>query len=147
MVQYWYQWSKENDKNRCTLHCTSIDVTSQWYQNDPFILPSQAKQVFYLQDTKLHDPWKIVQCIQHRGVFDVPEVGGGESNDNTEYSDTFQQEAIVDVVPINVEDNIIEYCMDDVETEVVPEGGTSRDINQNEEHDIPDIDFDMDYDM
>ena len=80
----------------------------------------------------MRDPWKIMQCIQHRGVFDVSEVGGGESNDNTEDSDAFQQEAIVDVVPINVEDNIIEYCMGDVETEVVPEGGTSRDANQND---------------
>ncbi|XP_075645578.1 uncharacterized protein LOC142616658 [Castanea sativa] len=72
------------------------------------------------------------------GVFDVPEVGGGESNDNTEDSDAFQQEAIVDVVSINVEDNIIDYCMGDVETKIVLEGGTSRDANQNEEHDIPD---------
>ena len=61
-------------------------------------------------------------------MFDVLEVKGGESNDNTKDSDAFQQEAIVDVVPINVEDNI-EYYMGDVETEVVPEGGTSRDAN------------------
>ena len=54
-----------------------------------FILPSQVRQVFYLQDTKLGERWKIVQSIQHRGVFDVPEVGGGESNDNTEDSDAF----------------------------------------------------------
>ena len=79
-------------------------------------------------------------------VFNVPEVGGGESSDNTEDSDEFQQEAIVDVVPINVEDNI-EYCMGDVETEIVPEGGTSRDTNRNEKDDIPDVDLDMDYDM
>ena len=94
----------------------------------------------------MRDPWKIVPCIQHRGVFDVPEVGGGESNDNTEDSDAFQQETIVDVVPINVEDNIIEYCMSDVETEVVPESGISRDTNHNEENDILDVDLDMDYD-
>ena len=93
------------------------------------------------------EPWKIVQSIQHRGVFDVPEVRGGEFNDNTENKDAFQQEAIVDIVSINVEDNIIDYCVDDVETEVVLEGGTSRDANQNEEHDIPDVDLDMDYDM
>ena len=37
--------------------------------------------------------------------------------------------------------------MGDVETEVVLEGRTSRDANQNEEHDIPDVDVDMDYDM
>ncbi|XP_023882805.1 uncharacterized protein LOC111995129 [Quercus suber] len=82
-----------------------------------------------------------------RGVFDVPEVGGGESNDNTEDSDEFQQEAIVDVISINVEDNIIDYCIGDVETKVVLEGETSRDANENEKHDIPDIDLDMDYDM
>ena len=81
------------------------------------------------------------------GVFDVPEVGSEGSNDNTEDSDAFQQEAIVNVVSINVEDNIIDYCMGDVETKVVLEGGISRDANQNEEHDIPDVDLDMDYDM
>jgi len=80
-------------------------------------------------------------------VFDVPEVRGGESNDNIEDSDTFKQEVIVDVILITVEDNIIEYCMGDVETKVALEGGTSRDANQNKEHDIPDVDLDMDYDM
>ena len=79
-------------------------------------------------------------------MFDATEVKGGESNDNTKDSDAFQQEAIVDVVPINVEDNI-EYCMGDVETEVVPKGGTSRDANQNEKHDISNVDLDMDYDI
>ena len=80
-------------------------------------------------------------------MFDVLKVGGGESNDNTENSHAFQQEVIVDVVSINVEDNIIDYCMGDVEIEVVLKGGTSRDANQNEEHDIPDVDLYMDYDM
>ena len=75
-----------------------------------------------------------MQSIQHRGVFDVPEVEGGESNDNTEDYDAFQQETIVDIVSINIEDNIIDYCIGDVETEVVLEGGTSRNTNQNEEH-------------
>ena len=51
------------------------------------------------------------------------------------------------IVSINVEDNIIDYCMGDVEIEVVFEGGTSRDANQNEEHDIPDVDLNMDYDI
>uniref|UniRef100_A0A2N9E4T3 DUF4216 domain-containing protein n=1 Tax=Fagus sylvatica TaxID=28930 RepID=A0A2N9E4T3_FAGSY len=34
---------------------------------------SQAKQVFYLRDTKLGGHWQVVQCVQLRGVFDVPE--------------------------------------------------------------------------
>jgi len=73
----------------------------------------------------LGELWQIVQCIQHKGVFNIQEVGDKESNVNTEDSNAFQQEAI-DVVPINVEDNI-EYCMSDVKAEVILEGGTSRD--------------------
>ena len=88
-----------------------------------------------------------MQSIQHRGVFDVLEVGGGKSNDNIEDSDAFQQEAIIDAISINIEDNIIYYCIGDVETNVILEGGISRDANQNEEHDILDIDLDMNYDM
>ena len=132
---------------RTNTHCTSIDVTSQWYENNPFILPSQARQVFYLQNTKLDESQKIVQSIQHRGEFDVSEVEGGESNDNIKDCDAFQQEAIIDIVSINVKDNIIDYCMGDVETEVILKGVTLRDVNQNEEHDIPNVDLDMDYDM
>ena len=37
-------------------HYTSIDVTSWWYENDHFRLPSQARQVFCFQDTKLGEP-------------------------------------------------------------------------------------------
>ena len=51
---------------RIDAHYISIDVTSRWYENDHFILPRQARQVFYLQDTKLGEPWKIVQSIQQR---------------------------------------------------------------------------------
>ena len=132
---------------RTDAHYTSVDVTSRWYENDPFILPSQARQVFYLQNTKLDESQKIVQSIQHRGEFDVSEVEGGESNDNIKDCDAFQQEAIIDIVSINVKDNIIDYCMGDVETEVILKGVTLRDVNQNEEHDIPNVDLDMDYDM
>jgi hypothetical protein len=45
---------------------------SRWYQNDPFILPSQVKQDFYLPDSKSGESWQVVQCVQYRRVFDVP---------------------------------------------------------------------------
>ena len=37
--------------------------------------------------------------------------------------------------------------MGDIETEVILKGVTLRDVNQNREHDIPNVDLDMDYDM
>lgn len=34
-------------------HFTSVNVTGRWYQTDPYILATQAKQVFYIDDLKL----------------------------------------------------------------------------------------------
>ena len=84
-------------------------------------------------------------------MFDVPEVGNGEFNDHMEANDAFQQEAITDVVPIDIGDNI-QYCRDDVEPELIREYEITeehRENNENEEHDIldDDMDPDMDYDM
>lgn len=134
-------------------YCISIDVTSRWYQYDPFILPSQAKQVFYLNDTKWGQPWQVVQRVQHRGVFDVPEVGDGEASDQPEENDVFQQENITDVVPIDIGPTVQCY-RDGVEGEVVTRVRSSievmienRNDEENEEYDEPDVDYDMDLDV
>ena len=118
-------------------------MQSRWYQNDPFILPNQVKQVFYSRDTKWGESWHVVQCVQYRGVFDVPKVGDGESNE------AFQQEAISDVVLIDVEDNV-QYCKGGIEVKNIPEDlGEQGDNNEDEVHNIPDsdMDLDMNYDM
>ena len=54
----WYNTGTNGRRRmiRTNVRCTSIDVSSRWYENDHFILPSQARQVFYLQDTKLGEP-------------------------------------------------------------------------------------------
>nr|GLL25436.1 uncharacterized protein LOC109154451 [Ipomoea trifida] len=54
---------------------TSIKVSSFWYKNDPYVLASQAKQVFYLNDPKLGLNWRVVQQFQHRHIYDENEVG------------------------------------------------------------------------
>ncbi|XP_028109189.1 uncharacterized protein LOC114307934 [Camellia sinensis] len=150
----WYNTGNtgRNRIIRFDTYCTSIDVTSRWYQSDPFILPSQAKQVFYLNDTKLGEPWNVVQRVQHRGVFDVPDTSDGELLDPSENNDVFQQENITDVVPIDI-DPIVQYCTDDVEFNVISEVGSldeimeeNRDDEGDEEHNIPDVDMDPDMD-
>ena len=79
----------------------------------------------------------------------MPEVGDGESNDQTEANEAFQQEAISDVVPIDVEDNV-QYYKGGIEVENIAEGlGEQGDNNEDEVHNIcnSDMDLDMDYDM
>ena len=53
---------------------TIINVSSTWYENDPFILATQARQVFYLDDYKNGQNWKVVQKVQHRHLWDILEV-------------------------------------------------------------------------
>ncbi|KAL7211943.1 hypothetical protein ACSBR2_014744 [Camellia fascicularis] len=113
---------------------------------------SQAKQVFYLNDTKLGEPWNVIQRVQHKGVFDVPDASDGELLDPSENNDVFQQENITNVIPIDI-DPIVQYCRDDVESNVISEVGSldeimeeNRDNERDEEHNIPDVDMDPDMD-
>lgn len=57
--------------------------------------------MFYLKDTKWGEPWQVVERVQHRGVFDVPEVGSGETFHAPEFGDAFQQENMRSAVPID----------------------------------------------
>ncbi|GFS33434.1 DEAD-box protein abstrakt [Actinidia rufa] len=169
----WY--NTDNAGRNCTIrtdkYCTSINVKSRWYQSDPFIFPSHAKQVFYLNDTKWGKPWQVMQLVQQRGVFDVTEVRDGEPLDpafQQESSEAFQQESITSTLPIDIEDNI-QYHREDVEVEVLErvrsfdetrEDNTydedDEDMGDNinneagEDDEMPDaddMDPDMDYDM
>ncbi|XP_058217220.1 uncharacterized protein LOC131328268 [Rhododendron vialii] len=59
---------------RVDAHCSSIDVKSQWYKDDPFVFPSQVQQVFYIADTKLGNNYRFV-------VEDPPIVTSLRRND------------------------------------------------------------------
>ncbi|KAH7859972.1 hypothetical protein Vadar_007692 [Vaccinium darrowii] len=137
---------------RSDAHCTSIDVTSRWYQSDPFVLPSQAKQVFYLNDTKWGKPWQVVQQVQHRGVFDVSEVDHEELSDPIGCDEAFQQESITSFVPIDVDADFRCHRAGFEDEEMLGVGLSDEIIEENtddEDGEIPDVDMDsdMDYDM
>ncbi|GJT07573.1 reverse transcriptase domain-containing protein [Tanacetum coccineum] len=50
----------------------SINVSRKWFKDQPYILASQAKQVFYVPDLKLGKQWYVVESSPHRKLFDVP---------------------------------------------------------------------------
>jgi hypothetical protein len=51
----------------------SINITGRWYKDDPFIMATDATQVFFLEDTKLGPCWRVLQEFGHRHIFDVEE--------------------------------------------------------------------------
>ena len=66
----------------------SLNVKALRYKKDPFILASQAEQVFYMEDTKYGKDWNVVQTFSHRHLYDVPDVETGELN----ATDAYQEE-------------------------------------------------------
>ncbi|KAF7116020.1 hypothetical protein RHSIM_RhsimUnG0041600 [Rhododendron simsii] len=141
----WYNTGNicRNGTIRIDKYCTSINVKSRWCQSDPFILPSQAKQVFYLNDTKWGEPWQVVQLVKQRGVFDVPKVGDGEPLDPPECTDAFQQERV------GALHQTIENLTDDEVDEELEIIGEDINDEAGEDHEISDADMDadMDYDV
>ncbi|XP_022148890.1 uncharacterized protein LOC111017452 [Momordica charantia] len=70
----WYDTNPKKNHVRQNNNFTSINTCHLWYKDDPFILVSQAQQVFYVGDLQLGNGWKVAQKIQHRHLWDVPEV-------------------------------------------------------------------------
>ncbi|KAJ9542476.1 hypothetical protein OSB04_028982 [Centaurea solstitialis] len=70
----WYNTDKRMRNIHCETDLTTIKMSSEWYANDPYILATQAKQVFYLADTKRDKQWMFVQKISHRNIRDIPIV-------------------------------------------------------------------------
>jgi len=52
-------------------HFKSINIQSLWYKSDPYILATQSKKVFYMEDTALGKNWRVVQKFEHRDVYNV----------------------------------------------------------------------------
>jgi len=69
----WFNQEGKTRGPRDDSYFKSINVQSLWYQTDPFILSTQAKKFFYLQDTALGKDWRVVQKFEHRNMYDVAE--------------------------------------------------------------------------
>lgn len=69
-------WFKVDDQNGIQIDkesgVTSVNVSRKWYKDQPYILASQAKQVFYVPDLKLGVKWNVVEKHVPRSIYDVP---------------------------------------------------------------------------
>ena len=77
VVLFRCDWFSQDGKARVTKndgHFRSINVERNWYQSDPFILASQARKIFYVDDILCGQNWHVVQKFEHRCMFDVEET-------------------------------------------------------------------------
>ncbi|XP_059650294.1 uncharacterized protein LOC132296065 [Cornus florida] len=138
-------------------HFTSVNVSRQSYEDQPFVLPQQVQQVFYVKDTKLRGSWEVVQKITCRRIFDVSVVEDGkreeEEDENNTENDAYQESepCIVDGV---VQDcpNIDQLSLnrddipsDQIDVEVVHKCRQDTHVVDNEDVELFDSTTDEEY--
>ncbi|XP_048317949.1 uncharacterized protein LOC107425359 [Ziziphus jujuba] len=97
----WFDTNVKKKKMITEFQIISINVTSYWYKNDPFVLASQAKQVFYVDDYKMGQHWKVVRKVHHRHLWDFPDRldEGDDHGDSFEVDelDAYQENDSMDI--------------------------------------------------
>ena len=80
----------------------SVNTNSSWYDDDPFILATMTKQVFYLDDPKLGPGWKVVNFMFHRNIYTASTLDGSTGQvDEDEVEDDHEayQEDDISTIP------------------------------------------------
>ncbi|KAI5338810.1 hypothetical protein L3X38_018082 [Prunus dulcis] len=58
----------------------SVNINRTWYDDDPYILANMASQIVYLDDPKAGNGWKVVQKMDHRNMYDIPELDPSDND-------------------------------------------------------------------
>ena len=62
----------------------SVNTFTSWYENQPFIVATMARLVFYLDDPKEGGGWKVVNVMSHRGIYTATTLEMGIANRDIE---------------------------------------------------------------
>lgn len=72
VVIFKCRWYNENRLGIRRDHgLESLDTSQSWYEDTPYCLASIARQVFYIDDPKFDDNWKVVNVVSQRGTFNA----------------------------------------------------------------------------
>ena len=99
---------------RCQ-NIASIYTNVEWYKNDPFILSTQAQQVFYTEDLVNEPAWKVVHQHSARHIWDlaydtVPEAYQETTSANFEL---FIELLVVEELTYHCPNTIADVVVDD----------------------------------
>ncbi|KAG8367592.1 hypothetical protein BUALT_Bualt16G0088400 [Buddleja alternifolia] len=78
VVLFKCDWFEGKSVQKDKYNYTSINTSKPWKTNEPYVLASQAQQVFYVNDIKLGNDWKIVIEAQGRSSWIVLEIKADE---------------------------------------------------------------------
>ncbi|BBH05293.1 hypothetical protein Prudu_016642 [Prunus dulcis] len=79
VVQLLYKDRYQVIMFKCRWFDTNPNRAGTWYDDDPYILANMASQIVYLDDPKA-GTWKVVQKMDHRNVYDIPELDPSDND-------------------------------------------------------------------
>jgi hypothetical protein len=109
VLELRYMANDHGDRSVFLFRCNSFDLASRkskmkddgffksvntavlCCKHAPFILASQAKTCFYLDDTEFGEPWKVVQLFRDRNVYNLPEKDA-QGSSNAYQEDSFSED-------------------------------------------------------
>ena len=91
----WFDIDQRRKRIKRENNIVSINTGFEWYKTEPFILATQARQVYYLDDLKNRSTWKVAYKVNHRHLWDVPtrEDGVDEFTRNEVVNEGIYQES------------------------------------------------------
>ena len=133
----WFDLNNRKSNIHIDGDIISVNVSPTWYENDSYVLACQAKQIFYVNDTKLGKNWRVVQKFQHRRVFDVPEMQNDSMdifNDEV-YQDELQEQVNVHYVRVQEMDLLLRDDMDPeiLDNNIIENNIRTEFVNEEEE--------------
>ncbi|CAM8944715.1 unnamed protein product [Rhodiola kirilowii] len=75
----------------------SIDTSNTWYDDAPYCLAKHAQQVFYLEDPKLGDNWKVVNVVTQRGTYSQSCISRDKTSNVVE--EAYQEDGTTNIPP------------------------------------------------
>ncbi|CAL9016729.1 unnamed protein product [Prunus brigantina] len=86
VIMFKCQWFDTNPNRQGSVKIDhgllSVNINRTWYDDDPYILANMAKQIVYLDDPKAGHGWKVVQQMDQRNVYAIPELDPSDNDVN-----------------------------------------------------------------
>lgn len=116
---------------------TTIKTDSLWFENEPYVLADQVKQVYYVDDKKKGDSWKVVQKVSHRHIWESVPKTTNEEQQEDDFDDEAYQEELSNEIDISFDaTNIVEAPLNRMDTGPLEIDGFTIDIHINPNDEI-----------
>ncbi|XP_057771180.1 uncharacterized protein LOC130990991 [Salvia miltiorrhiza] len=95
---FYCDWFEGKAVQKDKYNYTSVNMSKPWKTNEPYVLATQAEQVYYVNDIKLGNDWKVVIPAQARSLWNVVENKDNECITSNESYQQNESQSTVDLI-------------------------------------------------